>query len=432
MRCAFGDTGVTLVLIADPKQAIYAFRGADVYAYLEAARSAGDARHPRRQLAQRPGADRRPRRAARRRQARPRGDRLPAGPGRPRPPDARACTARPCPAPLRFRVVMRDDPSLSLTPVGLRPQRQRARAHLPGPGRRCRRAAATSGAEVEQRSEAGETIGREPVGPGHLAVLVRTNRHAAMIRDALDDAGVPAVINGAGSVFGTEPARDWLRAARGARASRRPSARAHSAALTPFLGWTAERLAGAEDDSLGLGGGPPPPARLGAGAAPARRRRDARDDHPDRGAAGAGAGRAGRRAPADRPAPRRPAAARRGRRGADGRHGADRVAAQPDRRGRDRHRRRGAQPPARVRRRGRPGADDPPQQGPRVPDRLPAVPVGAGLHPQGGAAGVLPRPGGRRRAHDRRRPRGPRLRRPPPAERCASSAARTCGWPTSR
>ena len=42
MRCAFADTGVTLVLIADPKQAIYAFRGADVYAYLEAARSAGD------------------------------------------------------------------------------------------------------------------------------------------------------------------------------------------------------------------------------------------------------------------------------------------------------------------------------------------------------------------------------------------------------
>ncbi len=40
MRRAFGETGVTLVLIADPKQAIYAFRGADVYAYLEAARSA--------------------------------------------------------------------------------------------------------------------------------------------------------------------------------------------------------------------------------------------------------------------------------------------------------------------------------------------------------------------------------------------------------
>ena len=33
--------GVTLVLVADPKQAIYAFRGAEVYAYLEAAKIAG-------------------------------------------------------------------------------------------------------------------------------------------------------------------------------------------------------------------------------------------------------------------------------------------------------------------------------------------------------------------------------------------------------
>ena len=40
VRLAFGE-GATLVLIGDPKQAIYAFRGADVYAYLEAARTAG-------------------------------------------------------------------------------------------------------------------------------------------------------------------------------------------------------------------------------------------------------------------------------------------------------------------------------------------------------------------------------------------------------
>ena len=43
MRRAFGERRRTLVLIGDPKQAIYAFRGADVYAYLDAARAAGDA-----------------------------------------------------------------------------------------------------------------------------------------------------------------------------------------------------------------------------------------------------------------------------------------------------------------------------------------------------------------------------------------------------
>ena len=41
------------------------------------------------------------------------------------------------------------------------------------------------------------------------------------------------------------------------------------------------------------------------------------------------------------------------------------------------------------------------------------VPVGARLDPDRAAAGVLPRSRRRRRAHDRRRPRGPRLRAPP-------------------
>ena len=40
LRRAFGGGGATLVLIGDPKQAIYAFRGADVYAYLDAAKAA--------------------------------------------------------------------------------------------------------------------------------------------------------------------------------------------------------------------------------------------------------------------------------------------------------------------------------------------------------------------------------------------------------
>ncbi|MBW3607419.1 MAG: UvrD-helicase domain-containing protein, partial [Actinobacteria bacterium] len=40
MRRAFGGGEVALILIGDPKQAIYAFRGADVYAYLAAAATA--------------------------------------------------------------------------------------------------------------------------------------------------------------------------------------------------------------------------------------------------------------------------------------------------------------------------------------------------------------------------------------------------------
>ncbi len=248
MRCAFG-TGpahpVTLVLIADPKQAIYAFRGADVYAYLEAARSAGsratlgvnwrsdqgliDA-HDALLLGVRLGHEGivyRPVRAA----AAHRAPRL---------------SGAPVSAPLRFRVTMREDRAISLTRGGFA-QKASAREHV------CQDLAADvvtlldSGAQLEHRSEAGEPTGAETVAPGHLAVLVRTNRQAAMIRDALDQAGVPAVINGAGSVFATEPARAWLRLL---EALERPAsmARARSAALTPFLGWTAARLA-AEDDT---------------------------------------------------------------------------------------------------------------------------------------------------------------------------------------
>ena len=40
-----GATGTRLVLVGDPKQAVYAFRGADVHSYLDAARTAGPDRH---------------------------------------------------------------------------------------------------------------------------------------------------------------------------------------------------------------------------------------------------------------------------------------------------------------------------------------------------------------------------------------------------
>ena len=49
----------TLVLIGDPKQAIYAFRGGDIVTYLKAAETAVDPADPRDQLAQRRAARRR-------------------------------------------------------------------------------------------------------------------------------------------------------------------------------------------------------------------------------------------------------------------------------------------------------------------------------------------------------------------------------------
>ena len=91
---------------------------------------------------------------------------------------------------------------------------------------------------MSQPTTGDETAPTE-VRPGHLAVLVRTNRQAAMVRDALGEAGVPAVINGAGSVFATEPARAWLALLEALERPGLDAAGARAAALTPFVGWTA-------------------------------------------------------------------------------------------------------------------------------------------------------------------------------------------------
>ncbi len=235
MQTAFGDGEVTLVLIGDPKQAIYAFRGADVYAYIEAARTAGseatlttnwrsdqglidayDALFGGAKLGHEGIVYREVRAAEANRATRLRGA-----------PDG---------APLRIRAVPRD--AVGLTARGyalLEPARQHVACDV--------------AADIVSLLRSGASIdGEGSVRPGHIAVLVRTNRNASRVRDALEAVDVPAVINGAGSVFGTEPAREWLRVL---EAIERPSypPRARSAALTTILGWTTEQVAAADDDA---------------------------------------------------------------------------------------------------------------------------------------------------------------------------------------
>jgi exodeoxyribonuclease V beta subunit len=244
VRLAFGEES-TLVLIGDPKQAIYAFRGADVYAYLEAARSAGasatlevnwrsdqglleayDALFGDARLGHTGIAYRSVRAADANREPR--------------------LLGAPRPEPLRLRVVHRDDPTIEKTRYGYAGN-DSSRRHIAQDLAGDLVGLLSSGARLERRAEDGSVLGHDLVCPGHVAVLVRTHRQAALVRDALDAVEIPAVINGAGSVFGSEPARDWLRLL---EAIERPSVptRAHAAALTPFLGWDAERVASASDD----------------------------------------------------------------------------------------------------------------------------------------------------------------------------------------
>ncbi len=80
-------------------------------------------------------------------------------------------------------------------------------------------------------------------------MLVPEHANAALVQRELDAALVPAVIGGAGSVFSTRAAGDWLMLL---EALERPasSARARTAALTPLIGWDAQRLAAAGETEL--------------------------------------------------------------------------------------------------------------------------------------------------------------------------------------
>jgi exodeoxyribonuclease V beta subunit len=241
---AFAAEGMTLVLIADPKQAIYAFRGADVYAYLVAASTATtratlqvnrrsdqslldayDALFADARLGH-PGIVYR---------------RISASPEHQTP----RLIGAPSSAALRVRVVPRDEPTIERTPYGFA-KAPSARAHV------ARDLAAdvvellSSSAEIEHRSPDGQPARRERIRPGHIAVLVRTHANADLIRNELHAANVPAVINGAGSVFATVSATQWLRLL---EAIERPAStsRARTVALTAFIGWSAEQIATATE-----------------------------------------------------------------------------------------------------------------------------------------------------------------------------------------
>jgi exodeoxyribonuclease V beta subunit len=228
MQRAFGDRA--LVLIGDPKQAIYAFRGADVYAYLDAAGQADRATLPVNHRSDQPLIDAYDALFG---DARLGHEHIAYLKVTARHERARLTGAG---APLRLRVVHRADLS-ELT--------QKGYAKV-GPARE--HVAEDVAQEIVALLSGHARIEGEPVQPGDIAVLVPTNRRAADVRDALEEAGVPAVINGAGSVFGTTPAQEWLDLL---EALERPSTqlRAHAAALTCFLGWTAERVAGASDEA---------------------------------------------------------------------------------------------------------------------------------------------------------------------------------------
>ena len=213
----------TMVLIGDPKQAIYAFRGGDVTTYLQAAATAStrktlgtnwrsdSALVDSLQVMLRGAALGDEQIVVRDVTASHHGSRL-TGAG----------------APFRLRVLDRallgKGPRARLGVPDIRP-------HVYADVARDIKRLLTSGARFD---------GRE-LQPRDVAVIAYKNGDLQAVQRALAAIGVPAVVAGSGSVFATPAATEWLQLLEALEQPHR-SSRVRSAALTCFVGRTADDL----------------------------------------------------------------------------------------------------------------------------------------------------------------------------------------------
>ncbi len=87
-----------------------------------------------------------------------------------------------------------------------------------------------------------------PVTATDVAVIVSTNARGRLVQDGLSRAGVPAIFTGSMSVFSSPAAQDWRRVLVAVDRPRQPAVRA--AALTDLVGWDLQRLSSAGEDEV--------------------------------------------------------------------------------------------------------------------------------------------------------------------------------------
>ncbi|BBY63840.1 exodeoxyribonuclease V subunit beta [Mycolicibacterium helvum] len=221
----------TLILIGDPKQAIYAFRGGDIVTYLQAAETAGDKRTlvtnwrsdaalvDRLQVVL-GGAELGDHRiVVHRVEAHHRGSRLAGG--------TRT-------DPFRLRVVRRETfgrRGIQNMPI------DELRSHV---GR-------DLAADIGALLSGDTTFDGEQVQARDIAVIVEKHKDARTCFRALTAAGIPAVYTGDSDVFDSEAAEDWLCLLEAFDQPHRPGL-VRAAAATMFFGETAETLAAGGDE----------------------------------------------------------------------------------------------------------------------------------------------------------------------------------------
>lgn len=220
----------TLILIGDPKQAIYAFRGGDIVTYLDAARTAGDKRTlgtnwrsdsalvERLQAVLRGAELGDPAIVVHDVAASHRGHRLAAAPRN---------------DPFRLRVVRRATLGRKGTqnlPI------DELREHI---GR-------DLAADIGGLLTSAATFDGEPLEARDIAVIVESHKDARVCHRALTEAGIPAVYTGDSDVFSSEAADDWLSLLEAFDQPHRPGV-VRAAATTMFFGNTAHDLTAGGD-----------------------------------------------------------------------------------------------------------------------------------------------------------------------------------------
>ncbi|MGE4297921.1 MAG: exodeoxyribonuclease V subunit beta [Desulfovibrionaceae bacterium] len=237
-RRLFLHPEATLFLIGDPKQAIYGFRGADIFAYLDAKRAVA-AQGTEATL----------------------GENWRAAPelveavntlfDRPRHAfvfrdihfqPVRAAATRHDPlrvagdpaAPLRLWFLSGAAPNKPIPLGEAKP--------------RIARAVAVEAARLLTLAGQGRAnIGDRALHAGDMAVLTRSNREARLVADALAELNVPCVLYGSGSLFATPEAGDMLRLLHGLAAPSDPGL-VRAALATDLLGCDAAAIAALETD----------------------------------------------------------------------------------------------------------------------------------------------------------------------------------------
>ncbi|MDO5287546.1 MAG: UvrD-helicase domain-containing protein [Actinomycetia bacterium] len=221
----FAGDQTSTILIGDPKQSIYGFRGADVQAYLEAVRSS-------------------------------RVEVLDT--------NRRSTPALVTAVDAIFGGAALGDPRIVVEPVRAAGQ---TRLETTGPWRRAVRIRHTRqrSSSAFFRTAAADLVNdlvallgsdaelvcgesRRRVRASDVAVIVHTNERGRYLLDQLTRHQVPAVFTGSRSVFAAPAAQDWRKLL---TALDRPQAAAvRAAALTDLVGWDLQRLATASEDEL--------------------------------------------------------------------------------------------------------------------------------------------------------------------------------------